>query len=1022
MEQEIIEFYSNTDDQSLSFLSNESKHPIILEDKKWPSVEHYLQSKKFEGTLLEDEIRLAPSVFIAKNLSSPKYRIYYENKNRIVESSYGTINQNYFIRDDWEDVEEEFLKKAVYAKFDQHPHLQEKLLETRNVKFINLDNPLLGPILEEYRHTLREKIKGRSTLNYNFFKDIEKVDISIVHNIEKILLSISKLERWNKKINQEMIEDLILIIIPKKLKNNVFSYIRNFCKIDSKIIYQRLPKTNKFIVETEFFLTKKLIKNTEEEIEIFSLLIVSLVKWILLETTEKDRKMIYENILKFSEHPENINIPKIKRDYRKNPPDVTPSGFFDYDKLREKKLVGKIVLKNLITKEDIPSKKDIKKEIVKNYKNVRSSDEDIDEYILEFKKYKPKENISSNILPLSQFINSVFSGNSHLTPWEIFIFIQDFLGVDVVTSKYEDLIEEKIGKVKKVPEKKKTTTKKDITKKSTTKKKDTPKKKDIPKEKTPPLEESLEKESKEEELLEEEEKSSDEELLEDDGDKTMSYNDVKKFMGEYPNVILLVMDYDDKNHILKGRFKENKMFQKLLVSNKQARYIFPRSTPNFGFGYIFYKDRLSDVEKLLDSYNIEYNKVTLKKENLELSDKQPLKKKNEYVKTDNPDILINIFEFTVDYKLKGNNLDELTPQIIKNKFKINLNDKVGTTTFKSYLETLVKLIEETPIDTDIEKLKNGKILLNGLYVPKHQEYLVEKYKGNYNYANPFKITFPSYVDYENLEKFVVKNMMRQSKKSTGIHALIKLRIDEYLEGSYNISQIYETEIITKDSVFAYNKLRTCEKLFDLPKIFLTNDESMEKTIREYISENPKSELLHEHARGTLESLMKKIWSLYNYLEKTLSKQDFNKLLKDINNKTVMDKHFKLENVNYNFSTEEMYILKAISRLDNVSKGFSVGYLSKDRFLFYAKILSEDCFIKASSIIEKYSESFNDDELELYLKSNSIPYSENLFNVVNSFTDNHRNTVILLIILKLLKSELINDKSLSKKIILFAHIK
>lgn len=1069
MENEIIEFCSDTDDSSLMFLSNESKHPIILEDKKWPSVEHYLQSKKFEGTSLENEIRLAPSVFIAKNLSSPKYRVYYDkDKGRLIEISYGNINQDYRIRDDWENVKEDFLRKAIYAKFDQNPQLQEKLLETRNVHFINLDNPLLGPILEEYRTYLREKIKGKSSVNYDYFKDIEKVDMSLVHNIEKILSSISKLERWNKKINQEMIEDLILIIIPKKLKNNVFSYIKNFCKIDSKLIYQHLPKTNKFIVETEFFLTKKLIKNTEEEIEIFSLLIVSLVKWILLETMEKDRKIIYENILEYSEHPENINIPKVKREYRKNPPDVTPAGFFDYDKLREKKLVGKLVLGNLIKKEEIPTKKEIKKEITKNYKHVRSSDEEIEGYISEFKRYKPKENLVSNILPLSEFINSLFTGGNHLTPWEIFIFIQDFLGEDVVTSKYEELIEGKIGKVKKVTEKK-STTKKGISKETIPKKKEIiPKKKEtVPKskkekpskavtfkksseklleeeKKDSSEEESSEKLLEEEESSEEEGKKSSEKLLEEEESsegsseeepsssiKKMTYDDVKKFMSENASTILLIMDYDDKNHVLKGRFKENKMFQKLLISNKQSRFIFPRSIPNFGFGYIFYKERLSDVTNLLDSYKIDYVTVTLKKGNIE---KSPLKKskhhnipkKVEYVKPSDPNILIKILDFVVDYKLKGE-IESLTFNTIKNKFGINMDDKVGSTTYKDYLENLIKLVIETPIDTEIEKLKNGKIVLHGLYVFKNQSYLVEKYKGTYTHTNPFKITFPSYVDYESLEKFVNKNMMSRiithKINTTDIHSLIKLRIDEYLEGSYFISKIYQSENVTKESVFAYNKLRTCEKLMDLSKKYMTDNKDMKDTINKYISENPKSKYFDDSAKGTLESLMEKIWSLYIYLEKSLSKEDFDKLLKEINSRTEMTQTIKMENIDYNFSTEEFYILKAISRINTVTKSFSpFEELSKDRFLYYTRLLSKKCFDNALSIIKKYSENFNDDELELFLKSNNITYSEKLFSAIKTFTDSDKNAILLIIILQLLKIELNKDKNLSKRIILFAHIK
>lgn len=108
-----IRFYSKS--QNYFWLSNFSKHGFVLQDKFWPTVEHFFQAQKFPGHDLEEEIRLARTPAIAKRLG----------RSRSVQ-----------LRKDWEKVKEGIMKEALHAKFTSHQDLAEMLLETGNETLI----------------------------------------------------------------------------------------------------------------------------------------------------------------------------------------------------------------------------------------------------------------------------------------------------------------------------------------------------------------------------------------------------------------------------------------------------------------------------------------------------------------------------------------------------------------------------------------------------------------------------------------------------------------------------------------------------------------------------------------------------------------------------------------------------------------------------------------------------------------------------------------------------------------------
>jgi GTP cyclohydrolase II len=103
-----IHFYHS--DQPWGALSNFSPHAIFLDDRVWPTVEHYYQARKFTGTTHEEAIRTSDTPMLAKRRAQELAR----------ESR----------RADWDAVKEQVMLDGLRAKFSQHPDLRVLLIRT----------------------------------------------------------------------------------------------------------------------------------------------------------------------------------------------------------------------------------------------------------------------------------------------------------------------------------------------------------------------------------------------------------------------------------------------------------------------------------------------------------------------------------------------------------------------------------------------------------------------------------------------------------------------------------------------------------------------------------------------------------------------------------------------------------------------------------------------------------------------------------------------------------------------------
>jgi N-glycosidase YbiA len=137
-----IYFYTKT--QAYSEFSNFAPFGIELDDQWWRTTEHYFQAQKFLDQAYQDKIRHAPDPKKAANLGR---------------------SRSVVIREDWEEIKDDVMRKAVLQKFQTHSQLRELLISTGNEDIVEnapgdyywgcgadgSGKNMLGKILQEVR-------------------------------------------------------------------------------------------------------------------------------------------------------------------------------------------------------------------------------------------------------------------------------------------------------------------------------------------------------------------------------------------------------------------------------------------------------------------------------------------------------------------------------------------------------------------------------------------------------------------------------------------------------------------------------------------------------------------------------------------------------------------------------------------------------------------------------------------------------------------------------------------------------
>ncbi|MDF0553256.1 NADAR family protein [Kamptonema sp. UHCC 0994] len=146
-----IYFYS-TREEPYGCFSNFSAHGFELDRIYWPTSEHYFQAQKFVGTPHVEQIRQVKTPKDAAQMGRDRKRP---------------------LREDWEQVKDDIMRKAVLCKFETHADIREVLLSTGDEELVE-NSPIdyywgcgkdgsgknkLGLILMEVREILRQQIK-----------------------------------------------------------------------------------------------------------------------------------------------------------------------------------------------------------------------------------------------------------------------------------------------------------------------------------------------------------------------------------------------------------------------------------------------------------------------------------------------------------------------------------------------------------------------------------------------------------------------------------------------------------------------------------------------------------------------------------------------------------------------------------------------------------------------------------------------------------------------------------------------
>lgn len=144
-----IKFYRTN--EMYGCFSNFSKHGFEIDGKYWMTSEHYFQAMKFVGLEVFEKVRLAPTPMDAAKMGRDK-------KNPL--------------REDWEDVKDDIMRKAVWSKFSQNREIARILIGTGEEVIIEKTSHdyywgcgtngtgknMLGVILMEVRNKLQSSM------------------------------------------------------------------------------------------------------------------------------------------------------------------------------------------------------------------------------------------------------------------------------------------------------------------------------------------------------------------------------------------------------------------------------------------------------------------------------------------------------------------------------------------------------------------------------------------------------------------------------------------------------------------------------------------------------------------------------------------------------------------------------------------------------------------------------------------------------------------------------------------------
>jgi len=315
------------DDPTLGWLSNSSKHPFVVDSLQYPTVEHFLLAKKFEGTTLEEQIRTSRSLHSARLLTNPKSVIDVDSGVAVKNTVYGK-ERNFSVREDWNQVYYGYLETALTLKFKQHPALKKKLMALAGMEIVDPKSSLTGEMLEELRDRFIDDLKPkyRAPSFPHPYKDLATATLS--KQEEKVIKSLIKIAGWVGELEgvsvlqQGVFEDAIYNILvssgyDEPTANGVVDMILKWVSTafsEWTITVKSMPHFTALVENTTSYVA---VSKTDEDATFrIRVIIASFVRWLRIDTS-KERNTVYTKTPTI--RMTDITIPAKIRTYRAIP-------------------------------------------------------------------------------------------------------------------------------------------------------------------------------------------------------------------------------------------------------------------------------------------------------------------------------------------------------------------------------------------------------------------------------------------------------------------------------------------------------------------------------------------------------------------------------------------------------------------------------------------------------------------------------------------------------------------------------
>lgn len=303
--------------------------------KWWPTVEHYVQAKKFEGTEFEETIREAKTIHALRLLLKPKKRYLIDEdtdevKTEVVYGSGSVHNSGFtahYIRADWTSaMQRKFVEQATRAKFRHNETLLQKLIDTGNSSLVDKTTSLKESViivtnirneyLEQQLNLKKKFFKSEVGLEEDFpYEKLTTRDLEFVDDMIDIVRKISQIEGTMGKIYPGMVEDALYTVCPGNIREKVPV---NITSQTESLKWSTLHYHNPYLLSAFETIQSRLseVDPSQKQKNTPSMILTLFLKWVNCDVSKPVKDKIFELVSKARFSSKKIMFRPVKREYR----------------------------------------------------------------------------------------------------------------------------------------------------------------------------------------------------------------------------------------------------------------------------------------------------------------------------------------------------------------------------------------------------------------------------------------------------------------------------------------------------------------------------------------------------------------------------------------------------------------------------------------------------------------------------------------------------------------------------------